>query len=113
MYIQINKVDADGFIIEPVIFCIWDVLQVDEIRDEVPQELYVPRWNYESKTWGEGATEEFIQSIKDKQLETEQNSGHVIFNKIQEENKRLNEELTMQAMAIFELASMIMTRGVK
>lgn len=64
MIVQANVVDSDGFIIEPIVVGIYDVLQVNVIKLVVQEGLYIPRWDYESKEWIEGAELDYIEHTK-------------------------------------------------
>lgn len=56
MIVQANLLDSNGFIIEPVVVFVYDVLEVNVIKEVVPEGMYTPRWDYESKTWVESVT---------------------------------------------------------
>lgn len=92
MFIQANKVDADGFIIEPVSVLSTDVLEADIITKPVTGLLYKPKWT--GSEWIEGATQEYIDS----------------WNKPEEptELELVKEEQKMTSLAVLELAEMIL-----
>lgn len=56
MIVQANLLDSNGFIIEPVVVFVYDVLEVNVIKEVVPEGIYTPRWDYETKTWVESVT---------------------------------------------------------
>ena len=64
MIVQANVVDNDGFIIEPMVVSVYDVLQVNVIKVVVEQGFYTPRWDYENKKWIEGAELDYIERMK-------------------------------------------------
>ncbi|MCM3663445.1 hypothetical protein M3204_03450 [Mesobacillus subterraneus] len=61
MMIQVNKINEDGYILEPVVVNEMDVLQADLISLPVPDGLYIPKW--QNRAWVEGATEEYKFSV--------------------------------------------------
>ncbi|KON86615.1 hypothetical protein AF332_07145 [Sporosarcina globispora] len=65
MLIQANRIDSDGFIIEPVIVLLTDVLQSDVISVSVPEGTYIPKWT--GSEWIEGATEEYKNAVDNPQ----------------------------------------------
>lgn len=107
MIVQANILDNNGFIIEPVVVFVYDVLQVNVVKEVVPEGLYIPKWNYETLQWSEGATEEQIKKIVDEQATAESFNEGVIASLLAE-NKRLRESTEMQGMAILELAEMML-----
>lgn len=67
MIVQANLLDSDGFIIEPVVVSIYDVLQVNVIKKAVREGLCKPKWDYKSLQWVEGATDEYVNEINARQ----------------------------------------------
>ncbi|WLR54828.1 hypothetical protein LC048_20905 [Mesobacillus subterraneus] len=67
MYFEANKIDANGFIVDPVIVLPTDVLQSDIITNPVPEGLYKPKWT--GTEWTEGATDEYKYSVDHPQKE--------------------------------------------
>lgn len=61
MSIKCYKINTDGFYIEDFIVNDYDNLTQDIIIEEIPEGLYMPRWDGE--TWIEGATQEYIDSL--------------------------------------------------
>lgn len=59
--IQVNRIDAAGFILEPLVVNEMDVLQLDLVSTPVPEGLYKPKWT--GAEWIEGATEEYKTSV--------------------------------------------------
>jgi hypothetical protein len=57
---QANRVDSDGFIIEPVIVLPTDVIESNIVIVPVPEGLYIPQWT--GTKWVEGATKEYINN---------------------------------------------------
>lgn len=73
--------------------------------------LFSPKADFEMKTWVEGATEEEIQEVLNPSIPKEPSE----LDKLKEENARLKEDLEavkqesqMNALAIFDLAEMLL-----
>ncbi|WP_252225131.1 MULTISPECIES: hypothetical protein [unclassified Clostridium] len=61
------KIDENGFYIEDYIYQEDEQLEDNIITTDIPQGLYIPKWN--GSEWVEGATQEYIESIKPKPKE--------------------------------------------
>lgn len=61
-FIQVNKIDSEGYITEPVVHVESDVLQADEIASTVPEGFHIPKWN--GTAWEEGKPFEDILAEK-------------------------------------------------
>lgn len=60
MLIQANRIDSDGFFVEPVVINNTDVMPADHIKEPVPDGFYKPRWV--DGAWVEGADEVYKQA---------------------------------------------------
>ncbi|MFS0556862.1 hypothetical protein [Brevibacillus sp. 179-C9.3 HS] len=73
MLIQVNKIDQEGFFLEPVLFDAEQVkmhdagaisLGIDIVSELIPEGMYKPKWN--GLQWEEGLTQQEIDAIKSK-----------------------------------------------
>ncbi|NFI92859.1 hypothetical protein FC961_00270 [Clostridium botulinum] len=64
---QAYKIDTKGFYIEDYIYQEDEQLEDNIITIKIPQDLYKAKWNGDN--WIEGATQEYIDSIKPKSKE--------------------------------------------
>jgi hypothetical protein len=64
--IFVRKIDEQGFFIEDAF-----VEKITELTIETPcpSGFYKPKWNFETETWAEGATVEYIDNLKNVAIE--------------------------------------------
>ncbi|MEH7223847.1 hypothetical protein V7112_08500 [Bacillus sp. JJ1566] len=98
---QYIKVDEDGFFLEPILFGVDEEIPNDCVESFSPEEVfYKPRWNGDK--WVESLSVEEINEI----INAPQPKSEI--DVLREENEKLKAESEMNALAIMELAEIVL-----